>query len=78
MILLESIVFNQDFMYKFEPHKIAKAVVIAEIQLTKKQKLSDTFDPFESASEKNKIMLEITKHITNTKKKIEWISNLRK
>lgn len=50
MIVLESIAFSQDLMHKYETHKIAKAVVIAEVELSKKQKLSDTFDPFESTS----------------------------
>ena len=79
MILLESIAFSQDLMYKYEPAKIAKAVVLIEsTSKTKKQKQADALDPFESVSEKNKIAADITKHITNSKKRIEWISNLRR
>jgi len=37
MILLESIVFNFELMYKYEPQKIAKAVVLMEVGVRSKK-----------------------------------------
>jgi hypothetical protein len=37
MVGLDSIVFNYELMYKYEPHKIAKAMVLIEIENQKKK-----------------------------------------
>ncbi len=79
MILLESIVFNHDLMYKYEPQKIAKAVVMMEASGNKKKsKYEDILEPFESQNEKNRIMVDIGKHVNNEKQTISWITSLKK
>lgn len=65
-------------MYRYEPQKIAKALVLMEISEKKKKlKNLDLHDPFETAYEKNKIVDDIRKHILHSNSRISWIGALK-
>jgi hypothetical protein len=65
--------WNQDLLEKYEPKKMAKALVIAYQSDKKMSKLIGVLDIFEPHEDSKKFALDIIKHKENSRKRIEWI-----